>query len=344
MGGVGEAQPAGEHALVAAGELAAVQADRDHLRLRGSHLDPLADQARVQRVVVAVKAQVGLRRDARYEAAVAVGQARGQRPHQGALLGAALGDDRARGPVHAPVDAIAPVIELMLEVERVREPAAGLEVAVQEAMAALQRALGLAIAGVEDHPAQRELAAERQEVIGRAAPRRDRALAIPDQLARQRPQPRQAAAHPERDIRELLRKHQRAGERARVGQLTGHDIAAAGLATADRDLRARLAQIELRQLPRPITGALEAARRRQKPRPQLTQQIVEDRLAAHIAEPLELLADPHARQRRLVGEQLLDRRDERLELRRPRRPRPIARRRRRGQRPADRVAVHTGAA
>ena len=130
--------------------------------------------------------------------------------------------------------------------------------------------------------------------LGRAAPRRDRALAIPDQLARQRPQPRQAAAHPERDVRELLREHQRAGERARVGQLTRHDVAAAGLAPADRDLRARLAEIELRQLARAIAGALEAARRRQKPRPQLAQQIVEDRLAAHVAELFELLAD-HAR-------------------------------------------------
>ena len=63
---------------------------------------------------------------------------------------------------------------------------------------------------------------------------------------------------------ELLGEHQRAGERARVGQLAGHDVAAARLAPADRDLRARLAQIELRQLARPITGALEAARRRQQ--------------------------------------------------------------------------------
>ena len=80
-----------------------------------------------------------------------------------ALFGEPLGDDRARGPVHARVDAIAPAVELVLEVERVREPPAGLEVAVQEAVAALQRALGLAVAGVEDHPAQRELAAEREE-------------------------------------------------------------------------------------------------------------------------------------------------------------------------------------
>jgi hypothetical protein len=67
---------------------------------------------------------------------------------------------------------------------------------------------------------------------------------------------------------------------------------------------------------------LEAARRRQVSRPQLAQQIVEDRLAAHVAELSELLADAHPRQRRLLGEQFLDRRDERLELRGPWRPRP----------------------
>jgi hypothetical protein len=44
--------------------------------------------------------------------------------------------------VHARVDAIAPAVELVLEVERVGEAPAGLEVAVQEAVAALERALG----------------------------------------------------------------------------------------------------------------------------------------------------------------------------------------------------------
>src|SRR3954462_8046925 len=129
----------------------------------------------------------------------------------------------------------------------------------------------------EDHPAQRELAAEGEELFGRVALRRDRALAVPDQLARQRAQPLKAAAHPERDIRELLREHQRAGERAREGQLTRDDVAAARLAPPDRDLRARLTEIELRQLARAITRALKAARRRNKPRPQLAQQLIKDR-------------------------------------------------------------------
>ena len=344
MGGVGGREAAGEHARVAAGELAGVQRDRRDLGLRDAHLDAAADQARVQRVVVTVKAQVGLGGHARHEPAVAVGHRRRQAAHQRVLFGEALSDDRARGPVHARVDAITPAVELDLEVERVREPPAGLEVAMQKAVAALQRPLGLAVARVEDHPAQRELPAEREERLGRAAPRRDRALAIPDQLARQRPEPLQAAAHPERDVRELLREHQRAGERARVGQLTRHHVAAAGLTPADRDLTTRLAEVELRQLARTVAGALEAARRRQKPRPQLAQQVVEDRLAAHVAEPLELLADTHTRQPRLLSEQLLDHRYELLELRRSRRPRPIDRRCRRGQSVADRVAMDTSSA
>jgi hypothetical protein len=170
------------------------------------------------------------------------------------------------------------------KVERVHEVPPGLEVAVQKAVAALQRALGLAVARVKDHPAQLQLAAKRQELLCRAAPRRDRALAIPDQLGRQRTQPRKAAAHPERDVTELLREHQRPGKRTRVRQLARHEIAAPRLTPADRDLAARLTQIELRQLARPITRALKAARRRQKPRPQLAQQIIEDRLAAHVPE------------------------------------------------------------
>jgi hypothetical protein len=68
----------------------------------------------------------------------------------------------------ARVDALAPAVELVLEVERVREPPAGLEIAVQEAVRALERALGLAVARVEDDPTERELAAEGEEVsVGR---------------------------------------------------------------------------------------------------------------------------------------------------------------------------------
>ena len=66
----------------------------------------------------------------------------------------------------ALVDPIAPAVELVLEVGRVGEAPAGLEVAVNEAVVALEGPLGLAVAGVEDDPAQRELAAEGEERLG----------------------------------------------------------------------------------------------------------------------------------------------------------------------------------
>src|SRR5207245_10434416 len=97
----------------------------------------------------------------------------------------ALCDDRARGAMQARLDALTPALELVLEVERIGKAPARLEVAVQEAVAALQRPLGLAVAGIEDHPAERELTAEREELSGRLALRGDRALAVPDELARQ---------------------------------------------------------------------------------------------------------------------------------------------------------------
>jgi hypothetical protein len=56
------------------------------------------------------------------------------------------------------------------------------------------------------------------------------------------------------------------------------------------------------------TSAVACAARiawRQEARPQLAPQVVEDRLAAVIAESLELLTDTHARQPRLLAQQLL---------------------------------------
>jgi hypothetical protein len=90
----------------------------------------------------------------------------------------------------------------------------------------------------------------------------------------------EAARHAEGDVFELLREDERAGDGARVGQLASDDVAPADLAPADPDLRARLAEVELGQLAGAVAGALEAARRRQKARPQLAQQVVEHRLAA----------------------------------------------------------------
>src|SRR3954452_8263791 len=54
-------------------------------------VDTAADQQRVQRGVVAVKAQVGIGGDTRDETAIGVGQVRGQRAHPLALFGRGAG-------------------------------------------------------------------------------------------------------------------------------------------------------------------------------------------------------------------------------------------------------------
>jgi hypothetical protein len=180
--------------------------------------------------------------------------------------------------VLAGVDPLAPAVELVLEVERVGNAPPGLEVAVNEAVGALERPLGLAVAGVEDDPAHRELTAEGEQRLGRPPAGRNRPLAVPDDLARQRAELGKAAAHPPGDVGELLREHRRAGEGARVGKLGGDDEAAARLAVADRDLSLRLAEVELAKLAGAVDRSLVGARRRQKPRPDLAQQVIEDRL------------------------------------------------------------------
>ena len=54
----------------------------------------------------------------------------------------------------------------------------------KESVGALEGALGLVIAGGEDHPANGELPAEGEEGLGRSAARRDRAFAVPDEISR----------------------------------------------------------------------------------------------------------------------------------------------------------------
>ena len=185
----------------------------------------------------------------------------------------------------------------------------------------------------QDHPADAELPAERGERVGRAAAAGvDRALPVPDQLLRQRPDPPQRATQPPEHIRRLLREHQRARNHARPAQLDGHHVAAAGLPVADRDRLARLPQIALHQLPGPIDRALERAPH-QEPRPHLAHVIVEDRLAARVAQLARELPQPLRLHRRLRPQLLADPLPERVELRHRRRTH-IPRRRLRRQRPS----------
>ncbi len=62
---VGDRAVAGERALVPAGELARVEAAGDELALRDAQLDAPADQERIERVVAAVDANVGVDGDPR---------------------------------------------------------------------------------------------------------------------------------------------------------------------------------------------------------------------------------------------------------------------------------------
>jgi hypothetical protein len=94
---------AGERAGVRAGELAGIERGGEDLPLRDAQLDAASDQARVERIVVAVDAYVRVGCDPGDKAAVDVGQLIGQRPHELQLLGQALGRAAAERAVEAQV-------------------------------------------------------------------------------------------------------------------------------------------------------------------------------------------------------------------------------------------------
>ncbi len=169
---------------MAAGHFAGVKRGRGDLGLGDPDLDPATGEAGIERVVVGVPAQVGLRMDAGDEAPVGVRHRLRQRAHLRPFELEPLGRDRAQGAVGAGVGAARePVVELELEVDFVGEAAVGLEAALDEIVEALEHALGLAVAGIEDHPAEPELAAEGRELVCRLTPAAvDRPLAIPDRL------------------------------------------------------------------------------------------------------------------------------------------------------------------
>src|SRR5215207_4481381 len=145
-------------------------------------------------------------------------------------------------------------------------------------------------------------------------------LAIPHQRPRKAAEGPQAAGDAPEDVLGLLAEDERPGADARVAQAGHHHQAAALLAVADRDRAARLPEVELTDLARPIEGALEGPRGRGEQRAHLAQVVVEDRLAAAIADLGDQLAHPHARKARLGPEQAVDLLLVGLELSRPGRP------------------------
>ncbi len=237
-----------------------------------------------------------------------------------------------------------PALELLLEVKLAQERAARLEARLQVALQPLDDALRLRVVRLEEAPAEPELAAESGEGLGRAALAGVQgALAVPDERLRQRAEGDETAPDPVQQVGRLLGEDEAAGAGARVGQAGDDDVAAAGLAAIDRDLLRRLPEIELAQLARPVGRALVGPRRRSKQRPDLAQVVVEDRLAALVAELGQPLAHDRPRQARVLAQQPVDLLPERLELRRPHRP-PVARRLARTQHPANGVAAVAAAA
>jgi hypothetical protein len=111
---------------------------------------------------------------------------------------------------------------------------------------------------------------------------------------------------------------------------------------ADRDLVARLEEVELQQLAGPIDRPLIGAPG-QVARAELAQVVVEDRLRALVAELLDQLPDPLARQARIAAQQAIDLVAEGIELRGPSRP-AIAGRLLRTKRAPDRLPITARAA
>src|SRR5215207_5456390 len=335
----------GKAALMTAGELAGVQRDREHLAAGDARLDAPADQARVQRVVAGVKAQVWVGRDPEHPAPVCVRRRGGQRRHHLVFLGEPVDRAAAQRLVMPCVRALRePGVELELEVERVGERPARLEAALDEVLQPLDDPLCLRVARRAEPPVDAQLAAERGELLARAAAVAvDAGLTVPDQRLRQRPTRPQTARDPRQQIRRLFSEDQRAGTGAGVAQARDHDPCPPGLTVPDRHLGLRLPKIELADLARAIDRPLKRPRRRREQWPHLAQIVIDDRLAALEPELGDQLADALARQPRISLEQPMDLVLKRIKLRTRRRPR-IARRLIAPKRAADRLPVQPGPA
>lgn len=135
------------------------------------------------------------------------------------LLGKPLRRNSSNRAVLTAVGLLSQRVELLLEVEVVSEAAPGLEVLLQVVVLALKLPLGLTVAGVENDPADLQLAAERKGRLGRPPAARDRGLPVPDQLLRAHTKPAEVPRQTPENVRRLLGEHERASERARRTRL-----------------------------------------------------------------------------------------------------------------------------
>jgi len=218
----------------------------------------------------------------------------------------------------------------------IRKDPGGLKRGLDIALKPLNNTLRLGICRFAKVPANTGLAAKSRELRTRGpfTPVKG-PFAIPNQGFRQCPKLAQAAGHAPSQIGGSLRKDQGASTNPGVAKATNHDVTLAGLGVTDRDLLARTPNIELANLTRGVGGALKSPRR-EVGRPQLTNQIINNRLLAGIAS----LGDPitnHSRgDLRVTLKEPNDLIVKRIKLRGP--PRPLIRRRAIGpNRPPDRV-------
>ncbi len=158
MGRIGEGVPCGKDPGVPAAGPAAAEFNCGELGLRCPDLYSPADQAGIERVVVSIKTQIWLWGDPDHPTLIGARQILWQLTHFGLLFLEMLADDPFGGAVFSIVCLGQPSIKLVLEIKRVGEAPASLEVAVEEAVASLKSSFGLRVAGLKDDPAKVQLA------------------------------------------------------------------------------------------------------------------------------------------------------------------------------------------
>ena len=119
-------------------------------------------------------------------------------------------------------------------------------------------------------------------------------------------EPTDAAPQAGKDVRRLLGEDQRPRARARETQRHDHDPGPTGLAVADRHLALGLPEVELQQLAAAIDGALEGPRPRRVERAQLSDVVIDQRLAAVEAQLADQLEHADRGQLGVLAQQPLD--------------------------------------